>query len=187
MISHTKIAILALVTVLWSTVRAGEPKPSEPAKLDIQLKDVKKQTTLVMKKTVKPTEIAGALGQIFPQVFQYLADHNIQPASAPMAKYKTVADGYEMEAGVVVPGGTKGNGDIVVGELAAGKAAFVVHVGRYEKLPGTYKALDEWLKAKGYRSSGIHWEIYISDPTQTKPDETKTECYLLAEPEKKDK
>jgi effector-binding domain-containing protein len=186
MILRSTIALLAVQALLFSPLRADEPKSADAAKLDIELKDVKKQTTLVVKKTVKQTEIAGALGQIYPKVFQYLAANKIQEASAPLARYKIVADGLAMEAGVVVPEGTKGEGDLVVGELPAGKAAFTVHVGPYEKLPETYKALNAWLAAKGLKSSGIAWEIYISDP-QSKPDEIKTECYLLAEPQKSDK
>jgi effector-binding domain-containing protein len=186
MISRIAILFLVAGVISSSNSQADEPKAAATPKLDIQLKDVKKQTTLVVKKTVKQTEIAGTLGQIYRKVFQYLAANNIQPASAPVAKYKIVADGFAMEAGVVVPEGTKGEGDLVVGELPAGKAAFAVHIGPYEKLPETYKALDAWLAAKGLKSSGIAWEIYIS-PDQTKPDEIKTECYLLAEPEKSDK
>ena len=184
MFSHATIAILGLGVVLSSTVRAGDPE-SDVGKLAMQLKDVKKQTTLVVKKTVKQSEIAAALGQIFPKVFQYLGMNNIQPASAPLAKYKLAADGFEMEGGVIVPDGTKGAGEIVASELPAGKAAFAVHIGPYEKLPQTIQALSDWLKAKGLKYSGIAWEIYITDPGQTKPEEFKTEVYLLAEPESK--
>jgi AraC family transcriptional regulator len=182
----TRLTVAAVVLCLWCLPRlqADEPKSGESPKLEIQLKDVKKQTTLVIKKTVKRDEISGALHEIFPKVFGYLAQNNIQPSSAPMAKYKVVGDSFEMEAGVIVPDGTKGEGDFVVSELPAGKAAFAVHVGPYEKLPETIRTVAEWLKTKGHKSARIGWEIYVSDPGQVKPEEIKTEVYVLAEPEK---
>ena len=173
------VALVASCMTFLSNIRADE------AKLDIQqLKDVKKQTTLVIKKTVKRDEIAGALGEILPKVFAYLGANNIKPSSPPMAKYKVVGDKFEMEGGVIVPDGTKGEGEIVASELPAGKAAFAVHVGPYEKLPQTYEALAGWLKTKGYKPGKIGWEIYVSDPGQSKPEEIKTEVYLMAESEK---
>src|SRR5579862_7408170 len=93
-------AVLAL-----NGIRAEEAKPVDMPKLDIQLKDVKKQTTLVIKKTVKKAEIAAALGEIYPKIFKFLEEKKIKP-SAPMAKYKMVGESFEMEAGVIVADGT---------------------------------------------------------------------------------
>jgi len=45
--------------------------------------------------------------------------------------------------------------------------------------------LGEWMKTKGLTPAPLGWEIYISDPGQTKPEEVKTEVYLMAEPDKK--
>jgi effector-binding domain-containing protein len=127
------------------------------------------------------------LAETFPQVFGFIGANNIKPDSAPMAKYKVAGDKYEMEGGLIVPEGTKGSGEIVASELPAGKAAFAVHVGAYDKLPDTYKAMADWLKSKNLKPSNVGWEIYVTDPSQAKPDEIKTEVYLLVEPEKKTK
>ena len=178
------LAILSALTCVH--VSAEEAKADAP-KLDIQLKDVKKQTTLVIKKTVKRDEIGKELADIYPKIFKFLGEKKITPSSAPIAKYKIIDDKFEMEAGVVVPDGTKGEGDIVVGELPEGKVATTIHLGAYDKLPNTYQAIGEWLKTKGLTSAGIGWEIYVSDPGTTKPEEVKTEVYLLTAPEKKEK
>jgi effector-binding domain-containing protein len=176
---------MIMASLLWMNAHGEDAKPAEAPKLDAQIKDVKKQSTLVIKKTVKKTEIATALAAIYPKVFKFVEEKKIKLLSAPMAKYKVVGDNFEMEAGVVVAEGTKGEGDIVSGELPEGKVGFVVHTGAYEKLPETYKALGEWMKTKGLTPAPLGWEIYISDPGQTKPEEVKTEVYLMAEPEKK--
>jgi effector-binding domain-containing protein len=132
MFARSTVLIGILSAACISRISADEPKTAESPKLEIKLKDVKKQTTLVIKKTVKRAEIGGALGEIFPKIFAHLGANNIKPSSAPMAKYKVVGDKFEMEGGVIVPDGTKGEGEIVVGELPAGKAAFAIHIGPYE-------------------------------------------------------
>jgi effector-binding domain-containing protein len=180
------IVAFIFAAIPFGHIFAEDAKADAP-KLDIQLKDVKKQTTLVIKKTVKREDIGKELGEIYPKIFKFLGEKKITPNSAPMAKYKMTADGFEMEAGVVVPDGTKGEGDIVAGELPEGKVVTTTHLGAYDKLPNTYQAIGEWLKTKGLISAGIGWEIYISDPGTTKPEEVKTEVYLLTAPEKKDK
>ena len=183
------LAKSTLVAVIFGLASAPslatEPKAGDASKLDIQLKDVKKQPTLVVKKSVKRDEIGPSLAEIFPKVFAHLGKSGIQPKTAPLAKYKVDGDKFEMEGGIVVPEGTKGEGALVASDLPAGKVAFAVHVGPYEKLPDTYEALKAWLKTKGLKPSDIGWEIYISDPGSTKPEEIKTEVYLLVEPEKK--
>ena len=185
MLVRSTLAAVFLLIALSVLSPAAAANPADGQKLDIQLKDVKKQTTLVIKKTVKRDEIGPTLAETLPQVFGYIGANNIKPDSAPMAKYKVVGDKFEMEGGLIVPEGTKGSGEIVASELPAGKAAFAVHVGVYDKLPDTYKAMADWLKAKGLKPSNIGWEIYVTDPSQAKPDEIKTEVYLLAEPERK--
>jgi AraC family transcriptional regulator len=185
--SARSTVVAAFLLVLSALPRIDAANPADGQKLDIQLKDVKKQTTLVIKKTVKRDEIGPALAEILPQVFGFIGANNIKPDSAPMAKYSVAGDKFEMEGGLIVPKGTKGSGEIVASELPAGKAAFAVHVGAYDKLPDTYKAMAGWLKSKGLKPSNIGWEIYVTDPSQVKPDEIKTEVYLLAEPDKNGK
>ncbi|HEY3323361.1 MAG TPA: GyrI-like domain-containing protein [Planctomycetota bacterium] len=149
---------------------------------EIQIKDVKKQTTLVIKKKIKQSEIGAALGQILPKVFAFAGQNKIQPFSAPMTRYtKAGEDEFNIEAGFVVAEGTKGQGEIVVSELPGGKAASTVHKGPYEKLSATYKALKEFIKVKGLKEGGTGWEFYVSDPDNTKPEELKTEVYMQVE------
>ena len=153
--------------------------------MDVQIKDVKKQTILVIKKKVKPAEIGAALAEILPKVGAYMRSQKIQQLSAPLTFYtKTAGDELEIEGGVVVPDGTKGEGVIVTRELPAGKAAYFVHVGPYEKLSATYDKAKEVLKGKQLTDKGISWEFYVNDPSTVKPDEIKTEIYLPVEEKK---
>lgn len=89
---------MIMASLLWMNVHGEDAKPAETPKLDAQIKDLKKQSTLVIKKTVKKTEIATALAAIYPKVFKFVEEKKIKLLSAPMAKYKVVGDNFEMEA-----------------------------------------------------------------------------------------
>jgi effector-binding domain-containing protein len=171
----------ALLIALCIHCAGGETK------VNIELKDMKKQSTLVVKKTIKQSEIAAALGEIFGKVFPHFQLKKITPVNlAPMARYsKSAKEGMlDIEGGVIVPEGTKGEGEIVPSELPGGKVAFVVHTGPYSDLPKTYEAVKAALAEKGLKDGNISWEIYISDPGNTKPEELKTEVYITTEPKK---
>lgn len=143
----------------------------------IEIKELKKQSTLVFKTKAKQSEIAKVLGAAFGTVMGTVAAKNVKPVSpAPFAKYTMGKDDtFEIEAGVVVPEGTAGAGDVVAGDLPAGKVAFAVHTGPYDKLHETHALINEELKKQGKEPADIRWEIYVNDPGDTKPEALKTE------------
>jgi|SRR6185295_18272162 len=157
------------------------------AKIDIEIKDVEKQTTLVVKRTIKRADNVATLRSILGKVGKVLGSKNITPTvPATMARYnKSAKEGMvDIEGGVIVPAGSKGEGEVVVSDLPAGKVAFAVHTGPYENLPKTYEGMKAALAEKGLKDANISWEIYVTDPSVTKPEESKTEVYLLTEPKK---
>ena len=174
-----------VVTVCLASALLCLSASGEDAKLHGQIKNEKKHSTLVIKAKVKRANIATELGKLLPKVGDYLKAKNVQPLSAPMTRYETSeGETFEIEAGFIVPDGTKGEGEIVAGELPAGRVAMAIHTGSYEGLPKTYEAIIASLAAKGETTSNTSWEVYISDPGSTKPQELKTEIYLLLEPRK---
>jgi hypothetical protein len=57
---------------------------------------------------------------------------------------------------------------------AEGRAAQTLHVGPYDKESATIAALHDAIATAGYRPSGPHHEIYLSDPNRTAPERLKT-------------
>jgi len=55
-----------------------------------------------------------------------------------------------------------------------GLCAQVLHVGPYSAERPTIKRLHDFIKAQGYRPTGRHHEIYLSDPRRTSPRNLKT-------------
>lgn len=59
--------------------------------------------------------------------------------------------------------------------LREGTSAQVLHIGPYDDETATLARLhDEYLPAQGLRETGLHHEIYLSDPRRTKPAKLKT-------------
>jgi AraC family transcriptional regulator len=166
------IFLLGCIAILPSIMGAE-------AELKVEIKDVKPQTTLVIRKTIKQVDVGKELGVILPKVFGYADSKQIKPLSAPFTRYlKKTEDEFEIEAGIAVPDGSKGEGDIVVSSLPGGKAAFTIHTGAYEKLKDTYAAMMKWLTDNKKDGAGGPWEVYVSDPGSGKPEDLKTEIYF---------
>lgn len=156
---------------------------AEESKMEI--KELKKQSTLVIKKKIKQGEIAAVLGEIFGKVMRHVTISGIKPLSAPFARYNMgEGDSFEIEAGVIVPEGSKGEGEIVAGDLPAGKTAFAVYTGPYDGLKGAHERLNAELKKQALKENGPRWEIYVNDPGDTKPEALKTEIYIAVKQEK---
>jgi hypothetical protein len=72
----------------------------------------------------------------------------------------------------------KGKGDAVAGvkleRIAEGKCIQMLHVGPYATESATIDAMLAFAKEHGWRFTGRHHEIYLSDPRRTKPEKLKT-------------
>jgi hypothetical protein len=64
--------------------------------------------------------------------------------------------------------------DIRVQSLTEGTCAQVLHIGPYAAETPTVNRLRAFAAEKGYEFSGIHHEIYLSDPNRTAPEKLKT-------------
>ncbi len=55
-----------------------------------------------------------------------------------------------------------------------GKAAQILHIGPYAAETPTIERLHAFIRGNGYRLSGKHHEIYMSNPQQAAPEKLKT-------------
>jgi hypothetical protein len=58
--------------------------------------------------------------------------------------------------------------------FAEGRAAQVLHLGRYAEEGPTIERLHAFIAEQGYARRGKHHEIYLSDPRRTAPERLKT-------------
>ena len=139
------------------------------------------QPVLVVRRTVKRSEIASTIGEVLPRVFQYAQQSGIPLVGPPFARYVEVGPGLltiepgmrVAAAGVVVSGA-----EVVADTLPGGPVAVTTHVGPYDQLHEAYVALEEWMKAEGLKAGGAPWESYVTDPADfPDPADWKTEVF----------
>ncbi len=115
------------------------------------------------------------MGQSLGAVAQYLGQMGQQPAGAPFAVYYNM-DMQNMDVEIGFPAARlPGKDNIRAGELPAGKAVSLLHVGSYETVKAAYEAAGQWMKANGYESTGVVYEFYLNDPAQTPPERLETQ------------
>ncbi len=133
-----------------------------------------------------PMDGIPAIADRLPYIFGWLAARDVTPVGAPFLKYNVVAMDAELEieAGVPVPPGTDGDGEIVAGLLPAGRYATLTHVGHPGELVEATARLLGWAAAQGLEwdtSRAGRWaarlEIYHTDPA-VEPDMTRWETEL---------
>jgi len=157
-------------------------------------KDLAPQPVLVVRKRVKRSEIATAITEALPYIFQYAQQRGIALAGHPFTRYVEIGAGLlTIEPGMRVVGasaappspgsvGSQADQDaasrdaVVEDTLPGGPAATTVHAGTYETLPDAYAALETWMESQGRPPAGAPWESYITDPGEhPDPKDWKTE------------
>ncbi|HUA19956.1 MAG TPA: AraC family transcriptional regulator [Bryobacteraceae bacterium] len=137
------------------------------------------QPALVMKRRVKRSEIAQALGEMFGRIYQQAQGKGIALAGPPFARYFDWGPGMTtMEGGfpVAAPVAETGDAEVLAETLPGGPAAITMHSGAYDTLSQAHAAIQIWIEAQGLTPSGAPWESYITDPGQfPDPKDWKTE------------
>jgi AraC family transcriptional regulator len=154
----------------------------------IEKKELSPQPVLVVRRKVKRSEIAAAIGEALPRVFAYSAQRGIALAGLPFTRYIDMGpELITMEPGMCVapgaeigsdPAGTQtsAEGEVVSSILPGGPVAGTIHTGPYDQLPNAYAAVEQWIKSQGFTPAGAPWESYLTDPgEQPDPKDWKTE------------
>jgi effector-binding domain-containing protein len=130
-------------------------------------------------------EIADRL----PGLFGWLAERGIAPAGPPFFRYLVIDMERELdvEAGVPVATPVDGDGDVLAGELPAGRYATTTHVGHPDELIAVTGAFLAEAAARGLTfdatetERGTRWgcrlELLLTNPAE-QPDMNKWETTL---------
>lgn len=146
-------------------VSTTERKPAVP--LDISVRDLPTVHALVMRRRITRDEIATALAESLPKVFDYAQRHGLAIAGPPFARYPEVGMGsLVIEGGITVvepPSATLPDGiEAIV--IPPGRAAVTIHHGPYDSLSESYQQIEKWLRDQGLTAAGAPWETYLTDP-----------------------
>jgi len=145
----------------------------------ITKKEIPPQPVLVVRRRVKPSEIAATLAAEFHRIFLHAQKTGAVMAGQPLTRYVEWGPGLvTIEPGLPITAPGSGEGDIAADTLPGGLAATTTHFGAYDKLTEAHAAVQVWIEAQGLSPRGAPWEIYVTDPGDyPDPKDWKTEIF----------
>jgi AraC family transcriptional regulator len=172
----------ALVTSAGPCIRlfhAQRSHKDSTMEYSITKKEISPQPVLVVRRRVKPSEIAATLADALGRVFQYAQRSGAALAGQPLTRYLEWGPGLiTIEAGMPVATLVPGEGDVLADRLPGGLVATTTHAGTYDKLTEAHAAIQVWIGAQGLVAAGAPWESYVTDPADfPDPKDWKTEVF----------
>ena len=133
-----------------------------------------------------PAAISSALGAAYSRIGQFMQAHALRQDGAPLAVNRFYDEsGWGFQAAIPVTGVTDAvradaanAGAVRIGRTYAGRALKGIYIGDHSSLPDAYRALEDYMVAKGLDSNGFSWEQYISDPVNTPREKQQTDVYM---------
>ena len=144
---------------------------------DIEVKVVEREAIPVIsvREMVDFTNQKG-FSNALTKCFLLIKENNLTPIGAPIAIYhgeEFIETSYDTEIAIPIKEIDKKTNTIEVS-----KCAMVTLKGPYSELSSAYAKLREWISEKGYNLAGPPYDIYVTDPTDTKPEDCITEIYF---------
>jgi effector-binding domain-containing protein len=148
--------------------------------MDYEIVDLEPQLTAVVRGVHPIAELPGFFQRAYGELFHMLGRNGIAPIGEPIAFYPSEpSDVVEVEAGVVVDWEVEPDGEVCASTLPGGRVVTALHVGPYETLEQTYRALLADMEAAGLvQRTGGMWEQYLTDP-DAEPDQSKWQTRIF--------
>ena len=142
----------------------------------IKILELEDQPTLTMRETNPLEKLQEFFGKAFGGVMAYLNDIGEAPAGMPFGKfYNLDMTALDVEAGFPVAKVIPGKSEVHASTIPAGTFISTVHIGNYDSMEPAYDALKKWAKENGYETTGICYEYYLNDPTESPKTVAETE------------
>jgi effector-binding domain-containing protein len=128
-----------------------------------------------------PADVSRVMQECFARIGGHIERKSITPAGPPLSIYHDW-DGKEMTVDVGFPVAEaelfKSEGELKAGHTPAHKALKAVHQGPYDDLRKTYGEMEAHFREESLPVPDLSWEVYVSDPDTTAPEDLLTEIYM---------
>ena len=133
---------------LFHAQQDGRPGKNDMA-YSITKKEIPAQPVLVVRRRIKPAEVAATLGEVLGHVFQYAQQNGVAMAGQPFTRYLEWGPGlWTIEAGLPVTANTRetpSEANVRPDALPGGWVATATHTGAYDKLGEAHAAIQQWI------------------------------------------
>lgn len=149
-----------------------------------ELKELITCPALTIRTRTRVSDIAALFGKGYTSIARFLQEQGKMPAGPPFALYYNMdMNDLEVEFGFPIDEPFDGYGSILASTSPSGRAVAVLYIGPYEEVEAAYDFLMKWSADNSLTLSGVAYEIYLNDPTDTPPEMLKTQVHLLLEEE----
>lgn len=151
--------------------------------MDIQTVEATAQPMVYVSRdtTMAPGAIAKTVGEAFGTLGAILGMKGILPAGPPLAVYR-MGDAGKVSVDIGFPVAKdalpKSNGVVKAGDTPGGRAVAATHHGPYDTIQGTCAAMSAYMEKNGLPMPSLSWEVYLSDPRTTAPQDMVTQVYF---------
>jgi effector-binding domain-containing protein len=108
------------------------------------------------------------------KVYEAVRAGKVRQGGHNVMVYRPREDGQvDIECGIEVASKFEGLGEVVYSETPPGRAVTIAHIGPYEQLGVSHRAIVDWSRRNGHRLTGTCWEIYgdwEEDPAKLRTD-----------------
>ena len=141
-----------------------------------EMREQPAQAALAIRTRTSIQDLPQLFGKAYGAIIQHLTQLGQSPAGAPFAAYYNMdMQNLDVELGFPVSKELPGKDEIKASRIPGGKFAMVLHTGPYSEVALAYEALTKWVAEKRYEVTGVAYEVYLNDPSQTKPEDLKTQ------------
>jgi len=125
-------------------------------------------------------EIADSLTSSMKQLDAFFESIFIKPDGSPMLINRSSDENsYEFEVGYPIINNTFAiNPNMKYITTYEGKTIRLTYTGPLSKLKSAYDAADKYVKDNKFEKNGDSWEMYLSNPLTTKPEELVTQIFI---------
>ncbi|WP_150132304.1 GyrI-like domain-containing protein [Prosthecochloris sp. GSB1] len=145
-----------------------------------ELKELDPVPALTIRTRTSVAALQGVFNEGYAAIARFLASKGFEPSGRPFAVYFNMDfEDLDVEFGFPVGEAVEGEGNMTSGATPSGRAVTTLYIGPYEDVEPAYTALMKWAEDNGLELEGTAYEIYMSDPAVTPPEQLKTRIHLL--------
>lgn len=140
-----------------------------------EVKEQSAQPTLFIHRKTPVQKLAQVMGEVYGKIGQYLYDLKEKPAGPPFIAYHNMdMSNLDCDIGFQVSKNLAAKGEIKSGMMPAGTVATCVYTGPYDQISPAYEELNRWIVEHHFQITGIAYEMYLNDPTETPQSKLQT-------------
>jgi len=146
-----------------------------------EIKDIDAVKGIIIAANVPVNELSAKMGEMYGQLFAFMQANNLEESGAPFAVYYSYdpEGNSEFETGIPVASAPKTDGSVEYKEYTAVKALATLYTGSYDNFMPAYMEIMEYIEQNNIQTTGVSWEVYLTDPEQMKdPNLNQTMIYF---------